>query len=170
MQAIISDRLTNMDCLNSIIRLEGFVGVFHAKNATEQRTQRKIRCERRSAVHVAWNSFWKIEKTTYWSSLLNTIIHIKYRVYPDISILWVYFNFSQAEMYNGLKSVETICYRADGSRSYVFRHRILNKILFKGIPVTVQLHFTFQSHRPGCIFLRGISIPCEELKCAPFDL
>ena len=33
----------------------------------------------------------------------------------------MYFNFSQAEMCNGLKSVGTICYRADGSRSFVFQ-------------------------------------------------
>ena len=54
----------------------------------------------------------------------------------------VHFNFSQAEMCNGLKSVGTICYRAYGSgtRSY-------------------------QSHRLDHIFPRGISIPCEKLKC-----
>jgi len=28
------------------------------------------------------------------------------------------------------------------------------------------LHFAFQSHRLGRIFLHGISIPCEKLKCA----
>ena len=55
----------------------------------------------------------------------------------------VYFNFPQAEMYNGLKSVETICYRADGSRGSAF-----------------------QSQRLEHIFPRGISIPCEKLKCA----
>ena len=56
---------------------------------------------------------------------------------------WAYFNFSQAEIRNGLKSVETICYRAYDSCSS-----------------------TFQSHRLDHIFSRGISIPCEKLKYA----
>ena len=58
----------------------------------------------------------------------------------------VYFNFSQAEMYNGLKSVGTIRYRAYGSCGS-----------------------GFQSHRLDYIFPRGISIPCENLKCALFS-
>jgi hypothetical protein len=52
-----------------------------------------------------------------------------------------HFRFSQAAMCNGLKSVGTICYRAYGSRSPAF-------------------------HRLDHIFLRGISISCEKLKCA----
>jgi hypothetical protein len=51
----------------------------------------------------------------------------------------------EKSMYNfrmGLKSVGTICYRADG----FCRSR-------------------FQSRRLDHIFLRGISIPCENLKC-----
>ena len=57
-------------------------------------------------------------------------------------IAGVHFRFSQAEMCNGLKSVGTICYRADGSRSSAFQSRL------------------------GHIFLRGISISCKKLKCA----
>jgi hypothetical protein len=55
--------------------------------------------------------------------------------------VWAHFRFSQAAMCNGLKSVGTICYRAYGSRSPAF-------------------------HRLDHIFLRGISISCEKLKCA----
>jgi hypothetical protein len=54
-----------------------------------------------------------------------------------------YFKFSQVETYNGLKSVGTMCYRADGS-----------------------CRSTFQNRRPDHIFPREISIPCEKLKCA----
>ena len=71
----------------------------------------------------------------------TALAYFKVKNQLGIQITRMHFNFSQAEMCNGLKSVGTICYRAYGSYSSAF-----------------------QSHRPDHIFPRGISIPCEKIE------